>query len=179
MRDDDRRQPAAPKLLEHITIGFNSTNRYLEALAAGLAEKNSEQAPVQPPKLWMNAVFVARADQHPLLHAHLPLLINAASLAHPSKPPIRLVSLPSRAEQRLSAALNVARVGIIGLLDQAPGADALLKLVRAKTPVLEVPWLQDAIAGRYLPVSIKSIETTAPMNQRLKEPRRNEDLQKE
>lgn len=127
----------------------------------------------------MDAVFVARADQQPILHAHLPLLIKAASFANPSKPPIRLVSLPTRAEQKLIAALEVPRVGMIGLLDQAPGADALLELVRAKVSPLEIPWLQEAMAGHYMPVEIRSTETTAPAKQAPRRSRQVETGEKE
>lgn len=122
----------------------------------------------------MIAVFVARADQPAMLHAHLPLLIKAASLADPTHPPISLVSLPKRAEERLVAALKVARVGIVGFFNDAPRADALLDLVRLKVSPVEVPWLEAAMAGKYLPVQIRSIETTVPVKDKSRAVRQDE-----
>ena len=127
----------------------------------------------------MDAVFVARADQPPMLHAHLPLLIKAASLANLSKPPIRLVSLPSKAEERLIAALKLRRVGVIGLLNEAPGADALVEFLRMTVSVVEVPWLQEATVGRYLPVEIRAVETSAPVEEKRKRLRQEEIVEKD
>ena len=117
---------------------------------------------------WMTAVFVARADQPSILAAHLPLLIQTASLAYPSKPPIRLVSLPSKANERLSTSLDLPRVGVIGLLEGAPGTDDLVEFVRRNVSAVEMPWLQGAMVGSYLPVSIKVVETSAPVAPRRK-----------
>ena len=157
-------------MLRFLAVGFNSTNRRLESLAKApatdqRADSGNEDYPC------MTAVFVARANLPAMLIAHLPLLITMASSAFPLKPPIRLVSLPSNAEERLSTSLGLPRVGIIGLLDGAPGADGLVEFVRRSISTVEIPWVQKASVGRYLPVSIKATETSAPRTQKRKAPR--------
>ena len=163
-------KPEYPKVQRFLTVGFNSTNRHLESLAMAPAMDKREDSGNENCS-WMIAVFVARADQPSMLTAHFPLLIQTASLASPLKPPIRLVSLPNRADERLSTNMGLPRVGIIGLLDGAPGADGLVELVRRSVPGVEVPWLQEAAVGKYLPVSIKAIETSAPVAQKRRGPK--------
>lgn len=107
------------------------------------------------------AVFVPRAEQPPVLHTHLPLLIKAASLASPSLPPIRLVALPKGAEARLSTALGIPRVGLVGLTDGSPYASQLIEFSRIHVPEVEIPWLQESTAGSYLPTIVNTIHTTA------------------
>ena len=117
---------------------------------------------------WMSVVFVPRSDQPSILNAHLPLLVKMASIRSPTKPPIRLVSLPKGAEQKLSMSLGTPRVGLVGLFDGAPAADGLVKLVSEVVPTEDVPWLQEATIGKYLPVTIKAIETSAPVTPKRK-----------
>lgn len=166
------------ELLDYLTVGFNSTNRHLEALAtprhfmatpgitcavneARTAHSNGLQT--SPTTKSLVAVFVSRSDQPSIMHSHLPMLIQAASLAPTSSQDIKLVILPKGAEKRLSAALGIPRVGIVGLMDGAPAASPLMDFVRKHVPKVEIPWLAEAEAGGYLPVKINIIHTTAPM----------------
>ncbi|MCJ1270671.1 RNase P and RNase MRP subunit [Lobaria immixta] len=119
---------ASPEVLEFMTVGFNTTTRHLE----DLAQKCTGKKPLV-------AIFVPHAEQPKILHSHLPVLIKAASLGSPSLPPIRLVPLASGAEARLIKALGIPRVGLIGLMDNAPAASQLIQLTRTHVPVVEIP----------------------------------------
>lgn len=98
-------------------------------------------------------------------------------MASGSKRPIHLVKLPKTAEDNLSAALGVPRVNMLGLLDGAPGAEALLNLMTREVGEVTVPWYEDAIAAVYLPVNIRATETTAPSQPKRIKPNANERQQ--
>lgn len=164
-RSDRLHSPFAD-LQNHLTVGFNTTTRYLENLSRRSApdklsghETTSNCVNLKP----LTVVFVSRSDQPPILHSHLPLLIKTASLASPALPATRLVMLPKGAEERLGAALSIPRVGLIGLVDGAPNTASLLELIRQHVPEVEAPWLADAATAGYLPVNIKATQTTAPI----------------
>ncbi len=163
-----------PEALDFVTIGYNTTTRQLEALAQGGRgtpflglttpdsgmghDSNPSSKSVMLERLV--AVFVPRSEQQPVLHSHLPILIEAASLASPSLPSIRLVALPSGAEAQLSKALGIPRVGLVGLRNDAPAASDLVEFSRAHVPAVETCWLRDSLAGVYLPTTIKTVHTT-------------------
>lgn len=163
---------APPEIHNHVTVGFNSTTRYLELLAqessritndvdnAGAVAAVKASANLKP----LAAIFVSRSSQPPVLYSHLPLLTKAASLAVPSSPSTRIVPLPEGAADRLKAALGIPRVGMVGLIDGAPNASSLIELIRQQVPELEIPWLQEAAKGTYLAAKINAIQTDAPVN---------------
>ncbi len=164
---------------DHLTVGFNTTTRYLEHLAQSPSastqgDENSSavvaiKTPVRPSLSSANikplvAVFVPRSGQPPVLYSHLPLLTKAASLAKPSSASTRIISLTGGAEDRLKTVLGIPRVGMVGLIDGAPNASSLIELIRQNVPELEVPWLQEAVKGTYLAVKINAIQTSTPLN---------------
>lgn len=165
---------ASPKVLEFVTVGFNTTTRHLEDLAqkctGNTAPESTSPGPVMEHRAQVDshsiiqkplvAIFVPRAEQPKILHSHLPVLIQAASLGSSALPPIRLVPLASGAEARLIKALGIPRVGLVGLMDNAPAASQLIQLVRTQVPVVEIPWLQESISGVFLPTTINTIHTT-------------------
>ena len=168
---------AQPEIQDHLTIGFNTTTRFLEFLAqknrpdSGKDEDLNAVVPIKNPIQPsfdtariepLAAVFALRSGQPPVLYSHLPLLVRAANLAVPSSPSTRLISLPEGAEVRLRSALGIPRVGLIGLMNGAPNASSLVDFIRANVPEMEVPWLQEAIKGEYLPVKINAIQSVAP-----------------
>lgn len=102
------------------------------------------------------------------MHSHLPYLVKAASLSSPSLPSIGLISLPSGAEARLSSALGIKRVGLVGLLYDSPGALELVDVLRAQAPGVEIPWLEDSITGVYFPTKVKPVQTTSPLKWKTK-----------
>ncbi len=166
-----------PEMHDHLTIGFNTTTRYLENLARTsspsineksgpmTAIKTSTQLSLDPANTKpLAAVFVAHFGQPPVLYSHLPLLTKAASFAVPSSPPTRVIPLPAGAEDRLKTVLGIPRVGLVGLIDGAPKASSLIELIRQNVPELEVPWLQDAVKGAYLAVKINATQSSTPLD---------------
>ena len=157
---------------EHLTVGFNTTTKHLELLARKSSRSTNEvddSGAVAAVKTSANlkplaAIFVPRFSQPSVLYSHLPLLTKAASLAVPSSPSTRIIPLPEGAADRLKTALNISRVGVVGLIDGAPNALSLIELIRQQVPELEVPWLQEAVKGTYLAVKINAIQTDAPLN---------------
>lgn len=128
-----------PEALDFVTIGHNMTIRHLAELAQKSRQTliHSQIVPATAssrpdlPRLFV-AVFVSRAGQPPMMHPHLPYLIKAASLFSPSLPSMGLITLPSGAEARLSNALGIRRVGLVGLLYDSPGALDLVDVLRLK-----------------------------------------------
>jgi ribonuclease P/MRP protein subunit POP3 len=106
-----------------------------------------------------SAIFVPASSPPSIIHAHLPMLIFTASLAHPNLPPTRLVQLPKGSDSRLCEALGLPRVSFVGILDDAPHSKGLVDLVRGNVSEIEIPWLSDAKRGEYLGVKINAIET--------------------
>ena len=164
------------ELQDHLTIGFNTTTRFLEFLARKSSPRTDENlqkvlanetsaslsldtASTKP----LAAVFVPHSGQPSVLYSHLPLLCKAASLAIPSSPSIRIILLPDGAEDRLKRVLGIPRVGLIGLIDGVPKASSLIELIRQCVPELEVPWLQEAVKGAHLSVNINTIQTDKPL----------------
>ncbi|KAI9815551.1 MAG: hypothetical protein M1827_002685 [Pycnora praestabilis] len=171
--------PPPPEIASQVTIGFNTTTRYLETLArqsvpktlprhlqplktsTSIDDGEISNTPMEQLKL-LAAVFLPRGAQPPILHSHLPLLTATASLSNPSSPKIRLVTLPKNAEARLAATLSLPRVGLLGLMKDASHAEPLIEYVQQNVGAVEVPWLEEVTAGEYLPVKINALETTAP-----------------
>ena len=112
------------------------------------------------------AVFIPRSDHAPILTSHLPLLVYTASLVRRPSPAIRLVNLPKGAEARLCAALHLPHVSFVGLFKGAPNATPLIDFVTECVGPVEVPWFKEAGMGTYMPVEIKSLETTEPADAR-------------
>ena len=159
-----------PNIHEYITLGFNTTTRHLEALSR-IPIVHNDARPVAarlPAARPVAAVFVPSHGHPTIVHDHLPMLCKTASLATPSSLPVRLVFLSKDAEERLASSLKIPRVGPIGLLEDAPGSAPLINYVREMVPALEVPWLHKMIAGIYIPVEIKAIHTTAPIEPKAK-----------
>ena len=172
--------PPAPTIASSLVIGFNSTVRCLETEARknappAIAElndglhgdnRNNPSGSVEAKPLI--AVFVARSEQSPVMVSHLPLLVATASLNRQSEAAIRLITLPKGAGATLSTALQLPRVGIIGLRGDAPNIAPLIAHVRDTVAPVEVPWLHGLQIGRYLPTKIKAIVTTTTVKQKQK-----------
>ena len=169
---------AAPDAMAHLTIGLNSTTRRMESTSRSRLPKTAplvlqiqpkkrstddKRVPLASDAERLAAVFVVRSSQSSLLHAHLPLLAKTSSLGRLPASHTRLVPLPNTAEARLTAALALPRVGVVGLTEDCPHAEPLLDYVRQHVPITDVPWLEEASAGTYLPVEIKAVQTSAPV----------------
>lgn len=136
--------PPKPDMMHHITVGFNSTIRHLQ----GPAGTNLPTTPVfgADEKLKITkklaVVFVCTSTLPVMLTSSIPTLVAAASARHPSDSPIRLVALPIQAEKRLADAISLLRVGFVGILQDAPGAQALVDIAREKARSVDIPWLK-------------------------------------
>ena len=127
----------------------NSRNKM--GMSDPMQGNQSTAAPLQAEPL--AAIFIPRSDQASKLFAHLPVLIRAGNVRTPEVMTTRVVLLPEAAEAQLSTALNIPRIGIIGLMN-TPRALELIDLIRTRVPPLKLPQLEPAAAGIFLPVNI-------------------------
>lgn len=201
--------PEPSLLKSYLTIGFNCTTRHLESLSQtckpkSLCHSNDKLGPYSHPgesdeenptctrpldsaktqkqtslQRHIAAVFVPRSSQPSVLHAHLPLLIYTASMAHPTLPPTRLVTLPKGSEVSLCDALALPRISFLGIMEDAPHSAVLIEYVRQHVPAIEVPWLQRTARGEYMPAHINAIQTTTPVVPKAKRDKlKSEDVSK-
>ena len=160
--------PSSLAIQRYWRVGYNETTKHLESLAQksyphgrifGTLDLNSIKdtdatctASTEP----LAAVFATRSDRASMIFAHLPSLIRTASLASPSCP--RLVSLPQGADERLSMALSVPRVSLLGLVCGNPDADYLVNFLQEHVPEVEAPQFDAVLRGAYLPINLKSVQ---------------------
>ncbi|KAH7061113.1 hypothetical protein B0J12DRAFT_646514 [Macrophomina phaseolina] len=178
--------PPAPDLKRYITVGINSTTRHLEQLAQGADAPPSPEpaqrktgsveqpcpaatgetgAPYSPKSLRHLPLIFTLQPPSSITTAHLPLLAQTASPRRASSQSARLIPLKPSSEPKLAAALGLPRVGVIGIMEEAPGAGPLIEYARAKVSATEVPWLREASEGLYLPVNVRAEQagtTTGP-----------------
>lgn len=148
-----------PDIYDHITVGFNSTVRRLEALAIGqkpplLPPANNQNQP-EGPHAPLSVVFVCRRSLPEMITSSLPFLITTSA---PKYRRARLVGISLEAEARIAQALQQPRVGVLGVEEGAPGADTLLRIITETIDAVEVPWLEPGSIPSFLPVSIKTVE---------------------
>jgi len=158
--------PLPPEITASVSVGFNSTERRLEAAAqratpTGISRRVASEAREEDLKP-LAAVFVDRSDHPPILYAHLPQLLATASMSAPTEPAIRLVALPKGSMARLSSALHIPRVSIVGLERDAPNMRPLFEFIREHVAPIEIPWLKNIQEGLYMPVTIKSVTRISP-----------------
>lgn len=143
-------KPSPPPILRYAVAGVNAVTAVLEA-AVAQGSSLPPSVPAGEPPARLRAVFVCRADGHPTqLHAHFPVLCQLV------KPPVKLLALPKGAESRLTERLGIPRLGVLGLLDGAPGADILFELIQS-LPTVEVPWVSEK--HEWQETRIKQLQT--------------------
>ncbi|KAF2112645.1 hypothetical protein BDV96DRAFT_648894 [Lophiotrema nucula] len=169
--------PPPPALTTHILVGLNAVTRHLNDLAALTAPHtllaSTEEAKASHSKneeglRKLDLLIIPHPAPHSSLpHAHLPTLLY---LSHPPSSPqkdetptpasppssrgVKIVCLPTQAEPKLAAALHIPRVGAIGILEGAPGAETLVKYAREKVGELKCPWIEEAMRGEWKGVKI-------------------------
>ncbi|KAF8857286.1 hypothetical protein BDZ45DRAFT_623933 [Acephala macrosclerotiorum] len=167
--------PPRPEIQNHVTVGLNSILRHLQELSreskpgreaqggSNETTENSGDAAQEKGDVTefghLAAIFALPASPPNILTTHLPTLIHTASLSHPSLPPTRLIPLSTPQITQVAAILSLARVSHIGILDSAPGAEGLLKMVRETVPEIEINWMNEVKKGMYLGVKINAVET--------------------
>ena len=97
------------------------------------------------------------------MYGHLPLLVSATQHHLDEESAVRLVPLPNGAGEKISTALHVPRVGILGVYQDTAGANPLLAFVRDNVSAIDPSWLRSPVGGEYLPVKINVATTKAPV----------------
>ncbi|KAF2456609.1 hypothetical protein BDY21DRAFT_347692 [Lineolata rhizophorae] len=150
-----------PHIESPVEIGLNSVSRRLELLAA--QRRPSDESNNHLSDRHIAVVFLPKS-KNDMIYSHLPLLSRTASLGRPDNFVTRLVPLSPMAEDKLSAALNLPRVGVVGVLEDAPQAGPLIEFVRAHVAAVEVPWLKDVADGSYKNPHVQHREASARSN---------------
>lgn len=156
-----------PDVLNYMTVGINSTTRLLEtkvslSKSGGRAAVHDESSTERKQAGEELAVVFLSKPKDDLMYAHLPVLCYTGSKAQKSQEPIRLVILDSACERTISASLGLPRAGVIGIMENAPGATALIDYVRDNVTPVEIPWLEPALAGKWTGFKL---ETHVPQNE--------------
>jgi len=148
-----------PEVYDHITIGFNTTIRRLESLAVRqkppTLPQTIDEAPADKPPVELSVMFVCRESLPDIISSSLPLLIATSA---PKTRRAKLVDISPQAEARIACALRQPRVGVLGVEEGAPDADALLQFVNETIAEVEVPWLEQGLSPAYYPVNIERVE---------------------
>jgi len=69
-----------------------------------------------------------------------------------------VVPLDAMSERKLCAAMGIPRIGVLGVMSDAPGAAPLLEYVRDQVSLLKVPWVKETSEGRWLGTKIGTRE---------------------
>jgi len=102
------------------------------------------------------AIFIARSGQTKPFQAHFPQMVAAASKTQGH---IRLVGfLKQGVAERLSAALDIPRVSVVGLRVGAPNANPLVEFLSERVDPVVVPWLEGK-GHDFRKTQIKAVET--------------------
>ncbi|EON64463.1 hypothetical protein W97_03695 [Coniosporium apollinis CBS 100218] len=151
-----------PEVSKFLTVGLNSTTRHLETLMASATGNKQkppstvEDPPADGPDAQHMAVIFLPKSRNDLVYAHLPLMSRTASTLRPELAATRLVSLSPAAEVKIAAALGLPRAGVVGILEGASGSESLVDYVRQHVRPVEVPWIEEATKGEYLPLQTQT-----------------------
>lgn len=158
-----------PDMLNHITLGFNSTVKRLESQADEKRQILTGQSKRLKKSSDSNLkyVFVAKNDiSPPILTQSFPVLCFTASQSLENR--VKLVGLPKGSMDRLSSILNIKHTGIIGITENFTEAKPLLTLVDSIEDV-DMPWLSaiftdiSSFTAYFHKPAIKVLATTAPV----------------
>ncbi|CAI6334504.1 unnamed protein product [Periconia digitata] len=153
--------PPPPEISSHILIGLNSITRHLEALlppqTQPQAQPTAKETPEQPKlRPFAQIILLTTSPANPSLslpHAHIPPLLSLSSSSN-AKQQTQILSLPlNPSEPRLSSALHIPHIAALGILEGAPGTEALINYVRENVEgggVVECKWVKEAMEGRWL-----------------------------
>lgn len=117
-----------------------------------------------------SVIFIAHSGQPSILNSHLPQMTAVASQAGSAKQQIRLVGFSKSCQERLSEALGIPRVSIIGLQEGAPNSQALVDFVRQHVPLIENEWFKEAQDLNFKQTRINTIQTTIGEKKKDKQP---------
>lgn len=147
--------PPPPQISKHIIVGLNSTSRRLESLVKPVFSPSaSEDAQISSPDQSALAVIFLTQPVSALQYSHLPTLVAFAAASRPEAVAPRFVPLEAAAEQKLRVALGIPRVGVLGVLSDAPGAGPLIEYVRQNVGPVDIPWVKETTQGKWLGTKI-------------------------
>lgn len=142
--------PNEPECLKHITLGFNSTVKVLEAQAKSKFKKT----PLNTTPL--KYVFVCKPDiEPPLITQQFPTLCYTSSTESNI---VKLIALPRGSMSKIEEALGKP-TGIIGM-ESFEGISSSFKDLLDDVPDVKVPWLENM---SYQALNVKMLKTTAPI----------------
>ncbi|KAH6654482.1 hypothetical protein BKA67DRAFT_565260 [Truncatella angustata] len=167
--EDGEPQPAsppAPELASFVDVGLSVVTRNLQDKAASAGGNGPEVRPEpntsketksSPPSY--SAIFVARSGQPNTINNHLPQMVAVASSKTPAEQTVRLVGFSKSCQDRLSEALGIPRVSVVGLREDAPASKALVEFIRQHVSTIEIAWLKEAREADFKETKIDTIET--------------------
>lgn len=155
-----------PSIQKDITVGFNSTVKALEDQAQQGRKSRIKAENSDPPPKYIQYVFVAKFDiSLALLLSPFPVLSYTASWSEGRR--VKLVQLPKGSMAKLSSALKLENVSIIGIRANLSLASHLYELVDSNILDVEVPWLEGYLTGTassyFAPPLAKVLATSAPV----------------
>jgi ribonuclease P/MRP protein subunit POP3 len=149
----------APERMSFVDVGFSTITRRLQELSGREVSSTDEEPSGQPYAF----VFVARSGQSAAFNGHFPQMVAFASKASPGASPIRLVGYSKACGERLSSSIGLPRVSSIGIRQDAPGAEALIKFVRERVSPIPVAWMEEAVAADFRPCKVLAEEKMVPV----------------
>lgn len=158
----------APKILQEVTIGFNSTTSALENQAQvhrhNLSKKSKQNSKNKDIKN-IKFVIVAKADMgSSVISSCFPVLSYTASAS--KKDLIKLIALPKGSVTTLSRTLKTDDCSVLGLTSNIEDAKPLYDILE-KIEDLNLPWLNylfDCNTYTYFEKpSIHMVQTSAPI----------------
>lgn len=156
----------SPELSTYVDVGLSKISRELQAMSSrdernppSEASSNLKEKEPKADTRPYAIVFVARSGQPSTFHSHFPQIVALAAQSQPADKAIRLVGFSKACADRLSAALGIPRVSSVGLRGDAPQAKGLVDFVREHVAPVDVAWLREARAGKFLETKIDAVPT--------------------
>ncbi|CAK7218575.1 RNase P and RNase MRP subunit [Sporothrix bragantina] len=160
--------PPPPELSRFVDVGLATITRELskgdssstsipipQATKSAFPPQQSTTATSLPSSVTpYAAVFVLRSGHPSAFYSHFPQMVAVASqqdatASDSPSVPVRLIGFSRACEDRLSSSLGIPRVSTIALRAGAPQSQGLLKFLEETVPAVDVPWLDEAQAGKF------------------------------
>jgi len=139
-------RPPLPELTAFVDVGLAKITRTLQDAAGS-------------PSCPYSVVLVARSGQSPAFNCLFPQMVGVASQGHVPEAAVRLVGFSKPCAEKLSEALGIPRASSIALREDAPQAKGLVDFVRQHVPLVEVAWLKEVAAAKFLETKIDAVPT--------------------
>lgn len=152
----DTERPSPPQILNYITVGLNSTSRSLESIVKPIFQASAdEDAQLRSQTRSRLAAIFLMAPASAFQYSHLPTIASFATHSQDGTASPLLVPLDTEAEEKLKTGLGLPRVGVVGIMADAPGAGPLLAYVREHVKPMDVPWIRETMEGKWKGTTIE------------------------